>query len=216
MHYCQRCDDPIVMSPAGDLAVCPDCGATEPARRLPLFVVTGASASGKTAVFPHLVAALPTCLVFDVDWLIGPFERACEYGEVDWPALRDAWLTVAHGAAQSARPTVLLGPFTEPQLADLPGRRWVTDLHFAALDCTDEVRTARLEVRSRWREREVDRHIAFAAHLRATVPTIVRTDEGTPQDAAHRLASWVESHLTARRLSPSDSTATISDQAATS
>ena len=191
MHYCQRCDDPVVMSPDGDVAVCPDCGSTEPARRRPLFVVTGASASGKTTVFPHLVAALPAALVFDVDWLIGPFQRACEFGEVDWPALRDAWLTVAHGAAQSGRPTVLLGPFTAAQLDDLPARRWITDVHFAALDCADEVRRARLESRPRWRERAVERHVAFAAHLRATVPTIVRTDEGTPSDAARTLASWV-------------------------
>jgi len=195
VHYCQRCDDPIVMAPQDDVAVCPDCGATEQARRLPLFVVTGASASGKTAVFPHLVAALPDCLVFDVDWLIGPFQRACEFGEVDWPALRDAWLTIAHGAAQSARPTVLLGPFTEAQLDDLPSRRWIADIHFAALDCADDVRAARLNARPRWREREIDRHNAFAAHLRATVPTLIRTDDGSPHESANRLATWVNTHL---------------------
>src|SRR5205085_2810852 len=142
-------DDPIVMAPRDDLAVCPVCGASEMARRLPLFVVTGASGSGKTTVFPHLVAALPECLVFDVDWLIGPFERACEFGEVDWPALRDAWLSVAHGAAQSGRHTVLLGPFTPAQLEELPGRRWVGDLRFAVLDCADEARRARLTARPR-------------------------------------------------------------------
>jgi hypothetical protein len=179
------------MAPRGDLAVCPDCGAAEPARRLPLFVVTGASGSGKTTVFPHLVAALPECLVFDADWLIGPFERACEFGEVDWPALRDAWLSVAHGAAQSGRHTVLLAPFTVAQLDDLPGRRWVAELHLAVLDCADDVRTARLASRPPWRERAIERHIAFAAHLRETVDTIVRTDEGTPAEAARKLADWV-------------------------
>jgi hypothetical protein len=183
------------MAPSGDRAVCPDCGAAEAARRLPLFVVTGASASGKTAVFPHLVAELPDCLVFDVDWLIGPFQRACEFGEVDWPALRDAWLTIAHGAAQGGRSTVLLGPFTAAQLDDLPARRWIAEVHFAALDCADEVRAERLGARPRWRERDVERHVAFAAHLRDTVPTVVRTDEGTPQDAARRLASWVTDRL---------------------
>ncbi|WP_432825216.1 hypothetical protein [Dactylosporangium sp. CA-092794] len=193
MHYCQRCDEPIVMAPSGDQAVCPVCGAAEPARRLPLFVVTGASGSGKTAVFPHLVAALPDCLVFDADWLIGPFERACEFGEVDWPALRDAWLSVAHGAAQSGRHTVLLGPYTPEQLDDLPGRRWVGELHFAVLDCADDVRTERLAARSRWRERAIDRHLAFAAQLRATIPAVVRTDDGPPERSARRVADWVRS-----------------------
>ena len=49
----------------------------QPARRLPLFVVTGASGSGKTTVHPHLVAALHEAVVFDVDWLIDSFTQAC-------------------------------------------------------------------------------------------------------------------------------------------
>jgi hypothetical protein len=190
VHYCQQCEEPTVMQPRDDLAVCPVCGAREAARRLPLFVVTGASGSGKTTVFPHLVAALDDCLVFDVDWLIGPFKRACEFGEVDWPAFRDAWLSVAHGAAQSGRHTVLLGPFMPGQLADLPGRRWVSDVHFAVLDCPDDVRRARLGARPKWRERAVERHIEFAAHLRRITPLVVPTD-GTPQQSAGLLAAWV-------------------------
>ncbi|GAA3452819.1 AAA family ATPase [Dactylosporangium matsuzakiense] len=197
MHYCQRCDEPVAMAPRGDLAVCPDCGHTEPARRLPLFIVTGASGSGKTTVLPHLVRGLPECLVFDADWLIGPFERACEFGEVDWPALRDAWLSVAHGAAQSGRPTVLLAPFTREQLDVLAGRRWIRELYFAVLDCPDDVRTARLEARPRWRERAIDRHLAFAAHLRATVDPVVRTDDVSPEQSAAHIIAWVN-----RTLSP--------------
>ncbi|GAA2596458.1 hypothetical protein GCM10010399_28770 [Dactylosporangium fulvum] len=195
MHYCEQCEVATVMAPVGDEAVCPVCGARRPARRLPLFVVTGASGSGKTTVLPHLTAALADCMVFDVDWLIGPFRRACEFGDVDWPAFRDAWLSVAHGAAQSGRPTVLVGPFTPEQLDDLPGRRWLTDLHFAVLDCADDVRRARLEARPKWRERAVDRHLDFAAHLRRTVPTSVRTDAGTPAETAGELARWVRDRL---------------------
>ncbi|WP_433044894.1 hypothetical protein [Dactylosporangium sp. CS-033363] len=195
MHYCQRCDDPIAMAPEGDLAVCPDCGNTEPARRLPLLVVTGASGSGKTTVFPHLVRQLPECLVFDGDWLIGPFERACEFGEVDWPALRDAWLSVAHGAAQSGRHTVLLAPFTPEQLDGLAGRRWTTDIHFAVLDCADGVRTERLEARPPWRERNIERHLAFAKYLRETIETVVRTDDAPPEESARRVTAWVRRRI---------------------
>ncbi|WP_433204445.1 hypothetical protein ACQP00_35935 [Dactylosporangium sp. CS-047395] len=195
MHYCQRCDDPIVMAPEGDNAVCPDCGNTEPARRLPLFVVTGASGSGKTTVFPHLVRELPDCLVFDADWLIGPFERACEFGEVDWPAFRDAWLSVAHGAAQSQRHTVLLAPFTPDQLDELAGRRWITDIHFAVLDCADEERRKRLEARPPWRERNVERHLAFAKYLRETIDTVVRTDDAPPEESARRVVAWVRRRI---------------------
>ncbi|GGM30733.1 nucleoside kinase [Dactylosporangium sucinum] len=195
MHYCERCADPTVMAPEGDEAVCPVCGERRPARRLPAFVVTGASAAGKTTVLPHLVAELPECVVFDVDWLIGPFRRACSFGEVDWPAFRDAWLAVAHGAAQGGRSAVLLGPFVPAQLADLPALRWQSAVHFAVLDCADEVRRARLEARPAWRERDVDSHLAFAAHLRSTLSPVLRTDGPTPEATARSLAAWVRGLL---------------------
>jgi hypothetical protein len=194
VHYCQRCDVAVAMQPGDHLAVCPTCGATESARRLPLFVVTGASGSGKTTVYPHLVATLPECVIFDVDWLIDSFAQACRPGEIAWPAFRDGWLSIAHGVAQGGRHTVLLGPFMPEQLALLPARRWVTDIHFAVLDCTDDSRRARLTGRPPWRERSIDEHIAFAAHLRKTIPTLISTDT-SPTDAADRVADWVRAHI---------------------
>jgi hypothetical protein len=175
MHYCQRCDVPVAMRPQGDLAQCPACGSTERALRLPLFVVTGASGSGKTTVHPYVVAALPDCVVFDVDWLIDPFEAASR--PINWAALRDAWVSVAHGVAQGGRHTVLLGSFMPEQLLDTPARKWVADIHFAVVDCDDDVRRARLSARPPWRERAIERHISFAAHLRRTVPVVIPTDD---------------------------------------
>jgi hypothetical protein len=100
-------------------------------------------------------------------------------------------LSHAHGAAQSGRHTVLLGPFTPEQLDDLPGRRWVGDVRFAVLDCADDARRARLTARPKWRERAVERHVDFAAHLRATIPAVFHTDDGTPPEVARRLADWI-------------------------
>jgi Shikimate kinase len=194
MHYCQQCEEPVLMQPEENLAVCPDCRSSAPARRLPLFVVTGASGSGKTTVFPHLAAALGECAVFDVDWLIDSFHGVGAFEELDWPAFRDAWLSVAHGVAQGGRHTVLLGPFMPDQLAGLPARRWIGDIHFAVLDCPDDERRARMENRPRWRERAIDQHLRFAAHLRKTIPTVVQT-AGSPVDTARTLADWVRVRL---------------------
>jgi hypothetical protein len=117
-----------------------------------LFVVTGASGSGKTTIYPHLVAVLRECVVFDVDWLLDSFGRACAPGPINWPAFRDTWLSIAHGVAQGGRHTVLLGPLMPDQLSHAAGRPWVTDIHFAVLDCSDDVRRARLAARPPWRE----------------------------------------------------------------
>jgi hypothetical protein len=199
VHYCQSCDSAVIMQPQQHLAVCPACGATERAQRLPLFVVTGASGSGKTTVLPHLVAALPECVVFDVDWLIDSFEMASE--SVSWGALRDAWLAVAHGIAQGGRYTVLLGPFMPDQLEPLAARRWVGDIHFAVLDCDDDVRRQRLEARPPWRERAVEHHVGFAAHLRRTISTRFTTDS-TPADTAALVAGRVRETLRQANATP--------------
>jgi hypothetical protein len=126
--------------------------------------------------------------------LIDSFEMACDTQTVSWPAFRDAWLSVAHGVAQGGRHTVLLGPFMPEQLAPLAARRWVSDIHFAVLDCADDVRRARLTERPPWRERAVDEHIAFAAHLRRSIPTRIATDT-TPACAADLVATWVRETL---------------------
>ncbi|GAB4055364.1 P-loop nucleotide/nucleoside kinase family protein [Catellatospora paridis] len=190
MHYCQRCEPAVTLEPTADVAVCTRCGWAEPARREPLYVVTGASGSGKSAIFAPLAAALPECVVFDVDWLIDPMKTD---GSVAWDAFRDAWLSVAHGIAQGRRSTVLLGPLMPEQLADLPSRRWIGPVHFAVLDCTDEQRRARLQARPSWREHAIGEHLAFAAHLRRTIGTVLHTGTDTPDQTARQVAAWVRS-----------------------
>jgi hypothetical protein len=183
------------MQPRGDVAVCPVGHGEDPAKRQPLFVVTGASGAGKTGVFPFLAAELRECVVFDVDWLIDPFELACAPEPINWVAFRDGWLSVAHGVAQGDRATVLLSPFMPEQLHDLPARPWFTEIHFALLDCTDTTRLTRLGKRPDWRDRNSGQQLAFAEHLRTRIPTVVRTDDGTPAEAATALASWVRGVL---------------------
>jgi primosomal protein N' len=71
VHYCQSCDRPIAMVPRNGHAICPECGHVDDAAALaPLFIVTGASGSGKTAVFAPLARRLQgRCVTFDADQL---------------------------------------------------------------------------------------------------------------------------------------------------
>ena len=110
MHYCQTCDTAMAMRPDHDDAVCPTCGRRDAARRMPLLFVTGASGAGKTAVHVPLARTLAgEVAVFDFDWLIDAFGRAAGSRSIDWVAVRQAWVAVAHGEAQQGRATVVLG-----------------------------------------------------------------------------------------------------------
>jgi hypothetical protein len=142
VHYCQSCDDPTAMEPREGSARCPCCGWVEEAGALmPLFIVAGASGAGKTAVFRPLARLLAgTAVTFDVDVLLDSAGMLSGAQPISWPGFRDAWLSVAHGVAQSGLTTVLLAPFIPQHLEQLPARRWVGDLHFLVLDCPEEAR----------------------------------------------------------------------------
>ena len=132
----------------------------------PLFVVTGASGSGKTTIFPDLLSRMAGwCAVFDVDWLIDPLGHAAKDGQVDWPSFRDTWLYIAHGVAQNGLPTLLLAPFIPQHLDGLPGREWVGEIHYLVLDCPDDERVRRIEARPRWRGLDVDAQTEFGRWL---------------------------------------------------
>lgn len=181
------------MEPRQGTARCPDCGHVDAAGAVrPLFVVTGASGSGKTAVLAPLARLLAGhAVTFDVDWLIDAATALAGGRPVAWPAFRDAWMSVAHGVAQCGTPTVLLGPLIPEHLQDLPARRWVGTIHFLVLDCPDEVRRARIEARPAWRSRDVEEQVRFGRWLRGNIPDRVDTARGTPEDTARSVATWV-------------------------
>jgi adenylylsulfate kinase-like enzyme len=105
----------------------------------PLFVVTGASGSGKTTIFGPLARLLAgRCIVFDVDWLLdasSTLAGGAALTEIPWAGFDQAWLAVAHGVAQSGLPTVLLGTITPDRVQSNVGRKWVGDVHALLLDC---------------------------------------------------------------------------------
>lgn len=200
MHYCQSCDQPTAMEPDGDRARCPACGwVDETARRAPVFVVTGASGAGKTALAGPLARALAgRCVTFDGDWLLDSAGALSAGREPSWPAFRDAWLAVAHGVAQSGLPTVLLAPFLPEQLEGLPARRWVGPVHYLLLDCPDDVLRRRIEARPTWRKGDLAGQLAFARWLRANLPDQVDTGRATPEEAAAEVADWITARLPVR------------------
>ena len=197
MHYCQSCDTPVVMEPRDGHAVCPECGRMDDGAALrPLFVVTGASGSGKTTVFAPLARRLQgRCVTFDADLLLDAAGALSGSQPINWPAFGAAWLAVAHGVAQSGLASVLLGPFIPGNLDQLPGRRWIADIHFIVLDCPDELRRARIGARPPWRSRDIDEQVEFGRWLRRNIADRVDTSSRTPEEAAAAVAAWIELRL---------------------
>jgi hypothetical protein len=180
VYYCNACDEPVLMRQVGGVAGCPVCDHVDPTVDIrPLFVVTGASGSGKTTIFPKLLS------------------RATKDGEIDWTAFRDTWVHVAHGVAQNGLPTLLLAPFIPEHLNRLPGRAWVGEIHYLVLDCPDDERRRRMEARPRWRSRDIEAQIGFGRWLRENLAPVIDTTRQSPSEVAETVAAWVRDRIAA-------------------
>ncbi|HET7463762.1 MAG TPA: AAA family ATPase [Longimicrobium sp.] len=157
-----------------------------------LHLLTGAWASGKSTLVPHLARLLPEVVVFDWDILLpGLSAAAGRDAHTDpstWAGLGEMWAAVIHSVLAGGRDALLCGParredFERADLARNPVR-------CAYLDCADEVLAARLRARG-VSAAEVADELAFAASLRQSPHAPVRMDGRTPEHVAGDVVSWV-------------------------
>jgi hypothetical protein len=175
--------------PHAQLLRCPRCGARQPLPAVPLFVVTGASGTGKTTIAGPLRARLPGCVIFDTDVIL-------HVAALGWDTWRNTWLQLSHAIALNGRATVLFGSLLPEQLEYLPARRLVDPIHFCNLDCPDAVLATRLRGRPAWRgsssEAAIAEHQRFAAWLRTHIQPSFDTGRQPPGQVADRIASWIQ------------------------
>ncbi len=188
--FCMTCGPGTVLErdPRPPALRCPRCGAVQRLPALPLFVVTGASAAGKSTVAGPLRRLLPDCDVFDVDITL-------QVAALGWDTWRNTWLRLAHEVALNGRVTVLCGSLMPDQLERVPARKLLGPIHFCTLDCPDDILAARLRARPAWRhgtiETVVPEHQRFAAWIRTQVQPCFDTSKLTPGEAAEHIAAWV-------------------------
>lgn len=190
------------IDPDGPFAVCPHCGHRQPFRQLPLFMLTGPSGAGKTAVCLRLPAALTECVTLETDILWGVIPST---PDDNYRGYHDAWLRVAKNVGQSGRPVVLGGTATPEQLEACPERRYFTAVHYLALVCDDDLLAERLRARPAWRDAAqpefIDRMLRFNAWLKAhaarTEPplTLYDTSGRTVEESVEHVAAWARGRL---------------------
>ncbi|MDR6723630.1 broad-specificity NMP kinase [Paenibacillus amylolyticus] len=158
--------------------------------KLPLFVVTGASGTGKTTICALVRESLPEFDVFDMDII----------DNVDWQIAKANWLRIAYSISLSGRGTVLCGTMVPENIESADHKDKFETIHYINLHCDDETRAARLLARG-WGNEAVQEHKNFANWLvqNASVaftppmPTI-NTSELAPEEVAKEIKDWVLSN----------------------
>ena len=178
---------------------CPHCAHDEPMQILPLFIVTGASGVGKTAIVPELRRLLPDWAIFETDLMHA----------ADWQQQRSNWLRVAHAIAQSGRYTILCGTMLPADIDQCDYRPFFSQIYYLNLHCDDEMRAARLRARPTWRgcdEAFIEKHRQFAQWLLDQATTAfdpplvtVETTHRSTQAVAAQIRVWALDHVTANQ-----------------
>ncbi|HUS16292.1 MAG TPA: nucleoside kinase [Chloroflexia bacterium] len=188
-----------MIDPSGPFAVCPACGYAHRFLRLPLFVVQGASGTGKTTLCLALAAAQTACVALDCDILWRPeFDTPAD----DYHAFRATWLNLAKNIGQAGRPVVLFGSAGPDAYEPQAERRYFAAIHYLALVCDDATLEARLAARPSWRQsggagfvaamRAFNGHIRERAAVASDPPmTLLDTTGSTLAASLGVLQHWI-------------------------
>ncbi len=206
-NVCPQCgaySDKKTIDPSGPFAVCPYCGHPHRFVQLPLFVLTGASGSGKTTIALQLAIALHECVTMECDILWGAVPATADD---NYQGYRNTWLRVAKNIGQSGRPVVLVGSALPQQFEACPERRYFTEIHYLAAVYESDILAQRLRDRPAWRragtEVFIDDMLKFNAYLRdhadSFTPSMATLDTGRQaiEESTAAVIAWVRERLPA-------------------
>lgn len=204
-NICEHCGayraDKII-APDGQSATCPECGFVSPLRRLPLFIVTGASGAGKSTAMRELYKTETDYLVMEADIL---WEDRYNDPDGQYRKYYERWLRVCKNMAQGGRPVVLAGCAAPYQIEPCVERRYFSVVRYLALVTRDGILEGRLRARPAWRNSGSREAIAAAqAYNRwlkknadETNPPITLLDNTalSPTETAAAVDRWIRAGM---------------------
>lgn len=168
-------------------------------RRLPLFLVTGASCSGKSTLCQELLDRERDYIVMESDIL---WNEVYDTPEDGYCAYRETWLELCANISQAGRPVVLCGCVTPDQLERLSGRSLFTELLYLAVVCEDAALEERMRVgRGVTDEGWIQSSLSFNRWLREHAAEqdppirLLDTTGLSPLEGAALADQWIRSRL---------------------
>ncbi|MFD0696373.1 AAA family ATPase [Paenibacillus sp. GCM10027628] len=167
--------------------------------KVPLYIVTGASGSGKSTVVKELRRVMPDYDVFDYDALIKVM-RDDEDDEIDKNKLKNIWLRVARGIAESGRSAIICGRIQPQDIKKCKDFDYFRRIYYLVLHCDEKTREKRLRARSTMTDKKLQSNIDLAKKLirRAdqyspTMP-VIDTSKTNAAKVAKRISKWIHGH----------------------
>jgi adenylylsulfate kinase-like enzyme len=201
------------------ISICPKCGSTEPEKkvtedgkfiichkcnnkwpfkRMPLFIITGASGVGKTTTCQELMQNEKDYIVMDGDILFfmkHDTEKALKFK-------RETLLRMAKNIAQIGMPVVLNSASMPEQFEDTCERQYFSHIYYIAMVCESDILEKRMR-RGRgiedeeWIKSSISFNNWFYEKGKTHTPIIdlCDTTNRTVKEAAQFVDSWVKEKL---------------------
>ena len=144
LNNCRNCEhyNPAkVISDDGLTMKCPKCGAVNDIKRLPLFLITGASGVGKSTIAAELFRNEKDYIVIEGDIL---WNQVYNTPEDDYRKYRELQLRLCKNISQGGKPVVLCGCSVPNQFEKCIESRYFSSFHYIAITCEDKVLEKRL------------------------------------------------------------------------
>jgi broad-specificity NMP kinase/DNA-directed RNA polymerase subunit RPC12/RpoP len=134
----------------GKYAICPVCGYKNQFIPMPLFIVAGASGTGKSTVLKELFGKMDNVILLESDII---WQEEFNKPENNYRQFMETWLRLAKNISQSGRPVVLFGAGlgVPENIEPCIERRYFSKIFYLSLYCSDNELENRLKNRPRWR-----------------------------------------------------------------
>lgn len=138
-------EDKIIQD--NSLALCPNCNYPHPFKCLPLFVVTGASGTGKSTICYGLMQRQNNWIALEMDIF---WRNEFANADDNYYSFCNLCLRVANNIHQAGKSVVLCGSSTPGDYEKCTQTCYFSAIHYLALVCDSETLEARLKARPAW------------------------------------------------------------------
>lgn len=182
----------------------------QPTKKLPLFIITGASCVGKSTVSEVLFKRETHYIVMESDLLWNEFFNT---PDDDYRKYRELWLTLCSNISQIGLPVVLCGCGVPKQFELCDGRRYFSSIHYLAIVSDDDVLKDRMCIGrgvtdDHWISSSINfnRWLKENAHRTAPPVKLLDTTKLSPKTAADIVDEWIKKCM---KVSSADSNMSV-------
>ena len=166
-----------------------------PNKKMPLFIVSGASGVGKTSACELLFLRENRYIVMESDLL---WRDVFDTPEDNYREYRETWMHVCAGISQIGLPVVLCGCGLPEQFEVCAARELFTDIHYIAVVCEQKelerrMREGREITDEAWLESSRHFNEWLKRHAGETVPAMELLDNTclSVEQTAERIDAWI-------------------------